>query len=305
MTIIHSINSRVSFKDNDSPEIKILTECMEATNLEETKSPVKKKRNIGEKDEIIAKKKLYTLSTNSTPNNKELVQLFGIDASEGITLINPHTLLPYTNINEIIKSKPCYKCDIIVKINKTEQLYNISIKSENGANAAIINHTPRSAKVFQKEGALNLELHNLDFLVKNLNEKRKNNEFGEDVKLTNLDISDYIKISLTNMMKYFIFEGTGSGYSKIGANSILIINTCDIEKWKFYNCISEDNKFAYINCIYDNCVISLRDKGMPKNPSDICAPWIYKDIKSDGKVKLKGSIHIRKGKGHALYLNII
>ena len=47
------------------------------------------------------------------------------------------------------------------------------------------------------------------------------------------------------------------------------------------------------NADLEKYIISLRDKGMPKNIDDTVKPWIYKDIKENGDIKLKGSLHIR------------
>ena len=60
--------------------------------------------------------------------------------------------------------------------------------------------------------------------------------------------------------------------------------------------ITKINK-KYIDSIYDIEVLTLRHKGMPdqrrKTGFENCKPWIFKDVKSDGTIKLKGSLHIR------------
>ena len=62
-------------------------------------------------------------------------------------------------------------------------------------------------------------------------------------------------------------------------NNKIIFRKCDTKK--------------YIESIYDNIVISLRDKGMPKVLNEYCKPWVFKDIKSNGLIKHKGSLHVR------------
>ena len=58
-------------------------------------------------------------------------------------------------------------------------------------------------------------------------------------------------------------------------------------------CDNVQNKKAYIESIYDKIVISLRDKGMPKLIPECCKPWLFDDIRPDGSIKYKGSLHIR------------
>jgi hypothetical protein len=61
----------------------------------------------------------------------------------------------------------------------------------------------------------------------------------------------------------------------------------------FIKCITKEQKKEYIKKTLGKYIVSLRDKGMPKNINDIVKPWIYKDIHANGSIKLKGSLHIR------------
>ena len=65
------------------------------------------------------------------------------------------------------------------------------------------------------------------------------------------------------------------------------------DKIIFKKCDNIQNKKEYIESIYDKIVISLRDKGMPKVINEYCKTWIFDDIKPDGSIKYKGSLHIR------------
>jgi len=276
-----------NIKDSlNSDDYKQLNQIIESKLIQSNKTS----KNKGEKDEILCIKQLFTYSENNDISS--LIKIFGEDADEGIILINPENQNTYSNINEINNTKSLYKCDIIMKLIKTNTIYNISIKSKSCGNPSILNHTPRSAFVFQ-HGCLNKDLKNIDKFIKKINKMRKKEIVGEDIKLENLILSKNIKKSLKNVLKYFIFEGTGRGNSKINSNSILIYDNDDIDNIKFYDCITNDNKNKYIDTIFNNCIISLRDKGMSKNNLELCKPWIYKDIKKDGSIKLKGSLHIR------------
>ena len=110
---------------------------------------IQNNKNIGEKDELLLILKLHNL--NHFKKYKELTDIFGDEANEGITIIDMNTK-EKLNIFNLTKAKSCFKSDITIKMNKTENLYNCSIKSKKGANPTILNHTPRSAKVFAKEG---------------------------------------------------------------------------------------------------------------------------------------------------------
>jgi hypothetical protein len=101
--------------------------------------------NIGEKDEVLSILKLFYY--NKSNQYDKLIEIFGDEACEGISIID-ETGCVITDINTINKAKGCLKADVIIKMNKTTKIYTASIKSKNGANPAILNHTPRSAKIF-------------------------------------------------------------------------------------------------------------------------------------------------------------
>ena len=177
-------------------------------------------------------------------------------------------------------------------MKKTSSIYNASIKSKNGANPAILNHTPRSAKVFNNDGILTCKIPKIDILIDEYKEKRKVGVIGEDVSLMILDHMKTPEIceSVKNMLAYFAFNGTGKGDSNNQANSILYVDNDNIN---FVKCTNITEKHAYIEDILDRCIISLRDKGMPKVLNDTCMPWVFNETKTNGVIKQKGSLHIR------------
>lgn len=70
---------------------------------------------------------------------------------------------------------------------------------------------------------------------------------------------------------------------------MLFIHTDDIKKWKFLDLSKEEFKIEFVKTIYNFCIISMRNKGMPKNKLklELAKPWIYNDNK-----KQKRSIHV-------------
>ena len=78
-----------------------------------------------------------------------MIKIFGDEASEGIKVLDAK-ITPKRNIYDIKKTISSYKADCVVIMNKTGKTWAMSIKSKNGANPSILNHTPRTAKVFKE-----------------------------------------------------------------------------------------------------------------------------------------------------------
>tara|TARA_B100000900_G_scaffold119763_1_gene101113 strand:+ start:3193 stop:4065 length:873 start_codon:yes stop_codon:yes gene_type:complete len=247
--------------------------------------------NKGEKDENLTKAKVYYL--NDANKIDELQKIFGIEASEGIKLLSMDSDKCITDINECIsKAKSDCKADCKIKMNQSGKIYNSSIKSKNCANPAILNHTPRTAKVFQEAAVLHEYLNSIDLIAKEYNEKRKAKEIGEDVSIDKLEIlkEDIIKKDFMNVLSYFMFEGSGKGDSIVKSNSIIEYKNGQVI---FTKCCSKEEKLEYIKKIYDKVIISFRDKGMPRKIDDYNLPWVFNHEKNDGTIKYKGSLHIR------------
>ena len=245
--------------------------------------------NKGEIGEIYVINKLFDLKNDC----KKLINIFGDDIIDGYELYDTYGKIIF-NKEQIKKSKSKSKADCIIELKKTNLKYFISIKCINGSPPSILNHTPRSAKVFNKDCELFNNLEKLDELIKLLNEERKKGNVGEDIIISkkNINIKNDIKQNLLYVIKYFMFIGSGSGISKNPVNSILEISEPnDITKWNFINCDNDIKKIEYVNKLYNKIVISMRDKGMPKdkNKLEICKPWIFEDKNN----KKKGSLHIR------------
>jgi len=243
----------------------------------------KTNQNKGEKDEIKYKREIFT----KRKDEEFCVELFGSDGEEGIEVINIETGKPYEDINDIKKSKSFSKADTIILLIKPQKILKISIKSKGCARPSIINHTPRSANVFQN-GCLKDDLGYLDMLAKEYIDKRKEGTICEDVEIGKLYSyqDEDIKKSLIKLLIYFIFKGTGSKISQHECNAVLIINKNG--SLSFILCETEQEKESYVQTIIEKSVISFRKKGMPKNTTEKCMPWVYVN-----KDKDCGSIHVR------------
>ena len=70
-----------------------------------------------------------------------------------------------TDINNLRKASSCFKADCKIRMIRTGNIYTSSIKSKNGTNPAILNHTPRSAKIFREDGLLHDCIDCLDKVI--------------------------------------------------------------------------------------------------------------------------------------------
>lgn len=248
-------------------------------------------QNVGEKDEVLLLLDLYHL--NEMNEFDKLIEIFGEEASEGVSILNIDTDDEIVDLNKLSKAHCGYKADCKIRMKKTNNVYSISIKSKNGANPSILNHTPRSAKIFQEGGILNDHVCCLDKIIKEYIYKRVNKIIGEDTPISKLMClkDDYLlKEKFLEILSYFVFDGSGKGYSKCKSDAIMTYQRDKIIFKKYDNI---QNKKVYIESIYDKIVISLRDKGMPKVMNEYCKPWVFNDIKPNGSIKYKGSLHIR------------
>ena len=248
-------------------------------------------QNIGEKDEVLLLLDIYHL--NEMNEFDKLIEIFGEEASKGISILNIDSDDEIVDLNKLSKAPCGYKADCKIRMKKTNNVYSISIKSKNGANPSILNHTPRSAKIFQEGGILNDHVCCLDKIIQEYIYKRVNKIIGEDTpisKLMSLKDDYLLKEKFLEILSYFVFDGSGKGYSKCKSNAIMTYQRDKIIFKKYDNI---QNKKVYIESIYDKIVISLRDKGMSKVMNEYCKPWVFNDIKPDGSIKYKGSLHIR------------
>ena len=250
-------------------------------------------KNRGERGEVLTKAHLFYL--NQIREYGKLVDIFGQDAEEGVTLVDMVKRTDITDINHLADKAPSgSKSDCCVRMNKNKTVYFVSIKSYTGGNPSIINQTKRDAIVFQEGGKLHHCLPALDTIISEYNGERMAGG-TEEMTISELEslAVPQTRERFVDVLKYFTFDGTGKRDNRYPANAMM---TCRDGEIKFVRCVTDQEKRAYILSIIDTAIISLVHHGMPRNPKKITEcmmRWVFKDVKSDGTVKQKGCFHVR------------
>ena len=211
-------------------------------------------KNKGEQDEVLLQLYLYHL--NEMNQFDKLIEIFGEEASEGVSILNIDTDDEIVDINKLSKAPPGYKADCKIRMKKTGNIYYSSIKSKNCANPSIINPTSRSK--FYSNSELNKYIPSLDILLcQYLDDPDNKNSHKSEVDrtLTDYKLNDTQKDDIARVIAYFMFKGTGTGFSKIQANSIIEYNN---DKVIFRCCDTEYKKKSYVLENWDRYIISIR-----------------------------------------------
>ena len=212
-----------------------------------------------------------------------------------IELLNPKTKEVIQKPEDIEKTGSDYKADVLIR-KSTGELISPSIKTTNCSPPAILNHTHRNAKAFQKKFVEDLPI--MDKIIKFYLERRKAGEYKEDVYLHDLfkdfNCGDEELRVWTEWITYFVFSGTGKADAICPADSIL---EWDGNEIKLIICKTNEQKKHYIESLLSQdlyrLIMSIRGpKGMPKHHEQH-VPWIFKHHTDDGKVIIKGALHIR------------
>jgi hypothetical protein len=238
---------------------------MERNKKEKEKEKAKSK-NRGEKDELICKTIIYNL--NETKQYSRLVEYFGEDACQGVILLNMESNKPITNMNDLKKAGSSYKADVSFKMVKTRKIHNSSIKATNGAHPSIINPTRRS--MMMDNPNLNRYIGSLDHLAKQyLADPANVNSTKSEVdrKLSNYHLNDKQKKDILSTIAYFTFRGTGTGLSKMGANSIIEYSNKNL---KFAICETHQQQLEYVEKNWDRYIMSFRGHTKQKNGKIRC-----------------------------------
>ena len=161
-----------------------------------------------------------------------------------------------------------------------------SFKSFLGANPSIINHTHRKniEKVFNR---LNLDIAEMDADINTYVVMREDGLISEDLKNDNPNSPWFNrKPYFDKLLKYFIFDGTGIGYSKYPCEKLILFNNyVDLNDITIINKKYFD---SYLDILYPSLTISMRCKGLPKKQNNSIKKWCYR--RDD---KTKGSFHVR------------
>ena len=281
----------------------------------------KKKRNVGMEDEIAAKQHIWRL--DQAEDYAALVEMLGPDAADGVSIHDPETDRVIEGESMIIAAASTCKADCILRMRKTGKTWSPSIKSRNGGNSSVLNHTRRSAVVFRKGGDLHHLLPNMDSIIQIYNEKRAAG-VHQEMPLSELgSLSNADREALIEVIAYFMFSGTGSfGRSRAPADSVMIVSGAAIE---FHGMRTKEERLRYVESHYDSFILAVRSsKGMKVfrwkddaqracarkrslyDELEECQPWIHEttDEKDgipahnnpDNRVKLNGALHIRWAK---------
>ena len=249
--------------------------------------------NIGDSGEEHVFNVLKELCVSKSP---ALIHIFNLSyyECENCQVLNPDTMTETYS-----KASNCSKADLILRTTLRD--LKVSVKFFKGQPPSILNHTPRSAMVFQS-GSLTCSVPALDTLIARLNLMRINGTFSEDIYLKEVEMLESEKRAMENVFSYFLFKGAGSRYSTVPADFILEVGTMfhEIEEWQGVNCSTEEQKLAFVKSIMNRVVLSIRNKQMPTaravkaNPAiaDQVEPWIFHPRKYVGDT-ICGSLHLR------------
>jgi len=169
-----------------------------------------------------------------------------------------------------------------------------SVKDFTGAPPTLMNHTHRGARVFLPGGQLHDILPHLDKLAAEYVRRRRDDDMGEDVRLMDRFecMSDPdVREAIIQLLLYFTFMGSGRGPSPKQVNSMIVREKNGATH--FHRCTTDEEKRNYITSILHRIKISLRNKGMPRTQTNVHEPWIFREERPDGTVKVKGSMHLR------------
>jgi hypothetical protein len=283
-----------------------------------TQKGKKKNKNIGTRDEWKCKTNMYTMDRYK--KYEKLEDIFGREAKDGIQLFEvskPDE--PIQEMDEIRqKTGSKYKADVIVEMRSSGKRYYPSMKSLKGGKPSILNHTPRSAQIFQKGGKLHRILPRIDALMKKYHEYRRAPGGTEEVVLNKLhEFLDNVDINtLIEVIRVFMFEDTGTGRSKCPADSLLLINENHTYSFRILDTVEKQSAYIRNNLSkFDIALVSR--KGLPKDIKTkrvaemTCTteknyrmkfqqmkPWIFwtnKKTRSnpEGQTIMKAALHIR------------
>lgn len=259
--------------------------------------------NQGERDELIIQIKLIELRDRKLVFNGMQISSVGFANKEygilptnfnidDLLNMNDTDLLDFSNYLGIKKSPGGAKADAYINGD------GYSLKSNNSAPPALVNHTTRPG--FERvANIVNVDISILDRIIDNYWTLRKSGNIKEDILNSN-PLSPFYnyKEELRPVLNYFLFKGSGSKLSKYQADYILsVVNPLDVNTWKIYD---ESNA---LDIIWDKLIFSLRaSKGMPSGYPDNLSIKMqplktsidkWTELSSN---KYRGALHIRAKK---------
>jgi hypothetical protein len=225
--------------------------------------------NSGERDELLLKLMLIWLRDNDDEVNLgpfDNIETVGFADEEYDALpsgFDIHSLNNYTdtNLSNLTASLGIRKASAYEKSDVYINGEGYSVKSFSAAPPALVNHTARPGFEFAcSHSGVNIE--DLDVLVERYWELRIAGQIREDVR--NSDPACPFRDereTLTPLLIYFLFVGSGSRVSPFPAEYVLDYNDpLDVTTWRVIG------KASAIAEIWDRLIFSIRStKGMPTN----------------------------------------
>lgn len=258
-------------------------------------------RNRGTRGE----KRVISLCFQHRNDKLWCVNLFGEDASEGIEVICPKSNTIITSINEIVKSPPLSKVDVIIRFRKIGLNKGVSIKYFHTSNPSIVNNTSREK--FINNEKLKQYVPTLDKLVGQYLKDPDNvcKEKSEvDRKLSIYILSEIEKRNVAAVIAYFTLEGTGKGDAPVPANGVLDMYHRS-EQMTYKEFSTQQEIIDYVLSNWNRYIISIRGVHMKKdgnlrgngmsitgNVTEEQMPWVcyYND---KGVMRPRGAICVR------------
>ena len=257
--------------------------------------------NTGERDELLAQIKLIELR-DSNSLIKEFGKVYSVGYLREYKKLDPgfqlNYLKKYSNdqVQNFALSLGITKSSSLMKADTVINDKAVSIKSNNQAPPALVNHTTRPGFEFAAMHSGG-DIDALDKIIYVYWGLRKAGIIGEDIK-NSQDYSPFAsnKLVLKPFLNFFLFDGTGSRLSKKTAEFILsFTDPLDTETWSVYD------RSNAIDLYWDKLIFSLRaKKGMPTGYPNVTDYFLPKKPSIDKWTEFidseyRGALHIRSG----------
>lgn len=236
--------------------------------------------NQGERDEILFKLATAHLFPGQIRNPGGAAPTGSVPSPSKLVGMDDVSLVRLANDAGLGKAPPGAKADCELAANG--QWVGVSLKSNRGAAATILNHTHR-AGVLAAASRIGYNLNRLDRCIQEYHALRSRGHIPEDVP-NNHPHSPFAAhaAELIPIVNYFLSYGTGRGNSPNPAQYVGIIS----DPLQGLNGVSVMPAQDFIQNNWQNIRFCMRNK----NPSTLpeSAPW---NVVHDGRVR--GELHIR------------
>lgn len=236
--------------------------------------------NHGERDEILFKLSTAHYSPGQIRNPGGSVKAMQIPDPQTLSGYSDSALTNLANSAGLGKAPSRAKSDC--EILHDGKWISVSLKSNRGASATILNHTHR-AGVLAAAQRIGYNMRQLDNYVQRYHDLRRRGVLSEDV--SNADPNSPFgphASALIPIVNYFLMRGTGGGDSAYPAHYVGVISNPFVG----LNGISISNANTYIAQNWQNIRFCMRHKNPSSSPDS--KPW---NFIHDGKVR--GELHIR------------